>query len=168
MADVSTQQDSRRKPVRIDMTPMVDLAFLLVTFFMLTTTLSKSKVMNLSMPEKSHDKPVNVADDITTTLVLDKDNQLYYYQGAENPEVFTTDYSANGLRKLAIEMIRKGEQVKKNAIFIIKPTKDASYQNVVDVLDEMAITNAKIYAIQQVYPQEIAMIEEYKTQHVAP
>ncbi|MDJ1472932.1 biopolymer transporter ExbD [Cytophagaceae bacterium DM2B3-1] len=164
MAEISSTKNSRMKSVRIDMTPMVDLAFLLVTFFMLTTTLSKPTLMNLTMPEKSED-PVETSERVTTTLVLDKNNQLYYYQGAEDPQVFKTDYSASGLRKLALEMVKKGAAIHKDAIFIIKPTDQASYQNVVDVLDEMTITNVKVYAVQKLYPQEVALIDQYKAKH---
>lgn len=164
MAEISTTKNSRRNSVRIDMTPMVDLAFLLVTFFMLTTTFLKPKIMNLTMPEKSEDT-VETSERVTTTLVLDKNNQLYYYQGAEDPQVFKTDYSASGLRKLALEMVKKGAAIHKDAIFIIKPTDQASYQNVVDVLDEMTITNVKVYAVQKLYPQEVALIDQYKAKH---
>ncbi len=164
MAEVTTHSDSRRKPVRIDMTPMVDLAFLLVTFFMLTTTLSKPKIMKLTMPEQ-HPKPMTTSDEVTTTLVLDKDNQLFYYRGVDNPEVFTTSYAPDGLRKMALEMVRKGVELKKDAVFIIKPTKASSYQNVVDVLDEMKITNVSVYAIQSLHPQEESLIEAYKQAH---
>ncbi|MDJ1499856.1 biopolymer transporter ExbD [Xanthocytophaga agilis] len=165
MAEISSTKNSRMKSVRIDMTPMVDLAFLLVTFFMLTTTFLKPKIMKLTMPEKSKDKEAAVMDKVTTTLVLDKNNQLYYYQGAEDPQVFKTDYSASGLRKLALEMVKKGAAIHKDAIFIIKPTEQASYQNVVDVLDEMTITNVKVYAVQKLYPQEVALIDQYKAKH---
>ena len=165
MADVTTNQDSRRRPVRVDMTPMVDLAFLLVTFFMLTTTLSKAKVMNLTMPKKEVEAPVVVPEDVTTTLVLDKDNRIFYYQGLENPKVQETSYAADGLRKLASAMVQKANGLKKDAIFIIKPTKEASYENVVNVLDEMSITNVPTYAIQQIYPQDEALIATYKKDH---
>ncbi len=166
MADVTTHQDSRRRPVRVDMTPMVDLAFLLVTFFMLTTTLSKPKVMKLTMPQKATDQDIiDVPDDVTTTLVLDKDNRIFYYQGLENPKVEETSYSADGLRKLATSMVQKANGLKKDAIFIIKPTKEASYENVVNVLDEMSITNVPTYAIQQIYDQDVTLIETYKKDH---
>jgi biopolymer transport protein ExbD len=167
MAEVTTSQDSRRKPIRIDMTPMVDLAFLLVTFFMLTTTLSKPKIMKLTMPEKTPNGGL-VPEEVTTTLVLDKDDRIFYYRGADDPEIAETSYASDGLRKMAQEMVRKAANLKKDAVFIIKPTSEASYQNVVDVLDEMKITNVQVYTIQQMYPQEKDLLKTYKLAHSIP
>ena len=147
------------------MTPMVDLAFLLVTFFMLTTTFSKPKTMLLTMPEKpkpNDPPPPKVDERVTTTVVLDKNNRIFYYRGVENPEVFDTNYSPDGFRKMAMEMVAKGKSLQKDAIFIIKPTEEATYKNVVDILDEMKITDSKVYAIQQLYPQDKEIIAKYK------
>ena len=175
MADVDTGgKDSGKKKgpkktsTKVDMTPMVDLAFLLVTFFMLTTTLSKPKTMLLSMPEKpkpTDPPPPKVDERVTTTVVLDKDNRIFYYRGVESPEVMTTDYSAEGFRKMAVEMVAKGKSLQKDAVFIIKPTEESTYKNVVDILDEMKITDAKVYAIQQLYPQDKEIIQRYKQEH---
>jgi biopolymer transport protein ExbD len=175
MADVDTGgKDSGKKKgpkkasTKVDMTPMVDLAFLLVTFFMLTTTLSKPKTMLLSMPEKpkpNDPEPPKVDERVTTTVVLDKKDRIFYYRGVENPEIFTTDYSPEGFRKMAVEMVAKGKSLQKDAVFIIKPTEESSYKNVVDILDEMKITNAKVYAIQQLYPQDKEILQRYKQEH---
>jgi len=168
MAEITTNQTNSRRAIRLDMTPMVDLAFLLVTFFMLTTTFTKPKVMKLSMPEKTATERTTVSEELTTTLVLDKDNRLFYLRGAENPEVKITTYAPDGLRKMAYEMVKRGQQRNEDAIFLIKPTAEASYQNVVDVLDEMAIANVKVYAIQSLRPEEKARIETYKAIHNLP
>ncbi|MDJ1470060.1 ExbD/TolR family protein [Xanthocytophaga flava] len=175
MADVDTggkgggkKKGAKKASTKVDMTPMVDLAFLLVTFFMLTTTLSKPNTMSLNMPEKpkpNDPPPPKVDERVTTTIVLDKNNRIFYYKGVETPEVFTTDYSAEGFRKVAVEMVAKGKSLQKDAVFIIKPTAEASYKNVVDILDEMKITDAKVYAIQQLYPQDKEIIEKYKKEH---
>ncbi len=175
MADVDTggkdggkKKGTKKASTKVDMTPMVDLAFLLVTFFMLTTTLSKSKIMSLNMPEKpkpNDPPPPKVDERVTTTVILDKKDRIFYYKGVESPEVFTTDYSPDGFRKMALEMVAKGKSLQKDAVFIIKPTEESTYKNVVDVLDEMKITNAKVYAIQQLYPQDKEVVQKYKTEH---
>lgn len=174
MAELDTSGGGKNKKkgpkkasTRVDMTPMVDLAFLLVTFFMLTTTFSKPKTMTLSMPEKKTEDmpdPPKVNEKLTTTIILDKKDRVFYYRGVDEPEVFTTDYSATGLRKMAVEQIANAKRMgaDKDAIFIIKPTPESTYKNIVDVLDEMKITNAKIYAIQQLVPQDLELIEKYK------
>jgi biopolymer transport protein ExbD len=164
------KKGTKKASTRVDMTPMVDLAFLLVTFFMLTTTFSKPKIMTLSMPEKKTEDmpdPPRVNEKLTTTIILDKKNRVFYYRGVEEPEVFTTDYSATGLRKMAVEQVAGAKRMgaDKDAIFIIKPTPESTYKNMVDVLDEMKITNAKIYAIQQLLPQDLELIKRYKEEN---
>jgi len=166
--DSGKKKGPKKASTRVDMTPMVDLAFLLVTFFMLTTTFSKPKTMLLSMPEKpkpDDPPPPKVDERVTTTVILEKNNRIFYYRGTEKPDIYTTDYSADGFRKMALEMVAKGRSLNKDAVFIIKPTEESTYKNVVDVLDEMKITNAKVYAIQQLYPQDKDIIERYKKEN---
>src|SRR3954470_24301232 len=70
---------AKKSSTHIDMTPMLDLAFLLLTFFMLTTTFSKPKTMELNMPDKEGEKKeVNNA----LTVLLTGDNKICYYPGA--------------------------------------------------------------------------------------
>ncbi len=110
------KRKAKKHPPRIDMTPMVDLMCLLITFFMLTTAFSKAKIMEIILPEKIQDpnqeQPKAVASR-TVNIVLGPDNKLYWYPGAVKPEDFNnlpplneTDYSANGIRKLLLERNR--------------------------------------------------------------
>lgn len=98
---------AKKLSTRIDMTPMVDLGFLLLTFFMLTTTFSQPKVIGLTPPVKTKQDSTLVKDTLALTVILTKDNRIYYYNGSlkENPDsnnIMTTDYSDNGLRKLVL------------------------------------------------------------------
>jgi len=118
MADVSSgeggggsrhHQKKRAKKLstRIDMTPMVDLGFLLLTFFMLTTTFSQPKVIELTPPIKSKDV-TKIQDTLSLTVVLDKDANIYYYNGqlklaTDSNNIMETDFSDNGLRKLLLD-----------------------------------------------------------------
>ena len=96
---------AKKMSTKIDMTPMVDLAFLLLTFFMLTTTFAKPYVMELNMPVKSDDRPP-VAMSKAMTIILGKDNKAYYYFGLNTPldktvpkpELKVTNFSANGIQ----------------------------------------------------------------------
>lgn len=149
MAEIDTG-GGKKVSTKVDMTPMVDLAFLLITFFMLTTTFSKPKAMEVNMPDKTKDdKTMKVKESLTTVLVLGEDDQLAYYTGFENPEVHLTDYSDQGLRKMLIDKRRivRAQEPGKEPIFIIKAMKTSKYKNMVDVLDEMAITRNTTYAI---------------------
>lgn len=100
----------------MDMTPMVDLMMLLITFFMLTTSLSKAKVMEITLPDKLTDpnqEAPKISASRTLNILLGPDNKLYWYPGAVKPEDYNnlpplreTDYSADGVRKLLLERNR--------------------------------------------------------------
>lgn len=97
----------------MDMTPMVDLMMLLITFFMLTTSLSKSKIMEIMLPEKIKDPnaaPPKISASRTLNILLGPDDKIYWYPGGvdaedyENlPPVFESDYSAEGIRALLLD-----------------------------------------------------------------
>jgi biopolymer transport protein ExbD len=136
---------SHKLSTKIDMTPMVDLGFLLITFFMLTTSLIKPVTMQLNMPDKQKTittSPVRCSESLN--VVIDADNKVHYYQGECNPAVHTTDFSDNGIRQVLFDYKRKiGEKF----TVVIKSTDKAKYRNMVDLLDEMTITNNRHYAI---------------------
>jgi biopolymer transport protein ExbD len=142
MAEVDTG-GGKKVSTKVDMTPMVDLAFLLITFFMLTTTFSKPKAMEVNMPDKVTDDKIDVVkvpESLTTTFVLGEKDIIYYYSGKDNPNVSQTDYSDGGLRRVVLNDIKtKVAQFGKDPIYIIKASKGSRYKNVVDMLDEMAI-----------------------------
>ncbi len=169
---------SKKMSTRIDFTPMVDLGFLLITFFMLTTTLAKPQIMALVMPEKDVEiidrEPVKESK--VLTLILGKDDKVYYYEGITDPKLDSTDFSAEGVRRVILE-----KQVKVKEMFgeeefedfktkeprkgsmlnvLIKPTKDSKYKNLVDVLDEMSITKVRYYVILDVSKLEEEFIKD--------
>ena len=97
---------AKKHSVNVDMTPMVDLGFLLLTFFVLTTQFSKPKTMEIDMPVKPKDTTNNmkVQDKTALTLLLtDRKDKIYYYFGVFKPEtsiIKTTDFSRIGIRKI--------------------------------------------------------------------
>lgn len=98
-----THPTGKRLPIKMDMTPMVDLAFLLLTFFMLTTTLHGRKAMEILMPEKPVDvEPPVVNQERVVTLILGANDKIYWYKGLERT-VDQTDYSVAGVRKLLLD-----------------------------------------------------------------
>ncbi len=99
---------AKKSSTHVDMTPMVDLAFLLLTFFVLTSTFSKPKVLRMIFPEKLDEKTKDqkapeVKDGIT--LLLTGDDKIYYYRGSLKPttELIPIDYTRNGLRKVLVD-----------------------------------------------------------------
>ena len=93
----------KKMNARVDFTPMVDMIMLLVTFFMLCTTLIKPQTMEITMPSDKDDlKQENksqVAADKAITIILDKDDAIYYFEGKpDEAELHKTSYGKNGIR----------------------------------------------------------------------
>ncbi|WP_295770544.1 biopolymer transporter ExbD [uncultured Mucilaginibacter sp.] len=160
---------SKKQSTRVDLTAMVDLAFLLVTFFMLTTTLSKAKAMDLAMPDKDDQKPdvqEPIAASRTLTVLLGSNNKLEWFIGVPGESLTppTVDgYGKEGFRKVLVE---QGQRIKqstgKEMFVIIKPSDKSVYKNMIDVIDELNITNNKLYAIVDITPVEIDLLKRDK------
>ena len=162
---------SKKQNSKVDLTAMVDLAFLLITFFMLTTTLSKPQSMNLGLPDKDPDKDnvdVKVDENRTMTILLGDNNKLVRFVGLLEKPVSggapkDFEYGKDGIRK---ELLSRKQAVleytgtkEKGMIVIIKPSKKSNYRNLVDILDEMAIVGVPTYAIVNEFsPEESKLI----------
>ena len=169
---------SKKQNSKVDLTAMVDLAFLLITFFMLTTSLSKPQSMDLSLPDKDDDptknKDIKVDENRTMTVILGENNKMIYYMGLlaspiAGPKDIT--YGKDGIRR---EVLKRKKSVleysaaqgkpKNGIIVIIKPTKKSTYRNLVDMLDEMAIAGVDTYAIVPEFtPEETKLIDPTNT-----
>ncbi|HPW98381.1 MAG TPA: biopolymer transporter ExbD [Flavobacterium sp.] len=163
---------SKKSNSKVDLTAMVDLAFLLITFFMLTTSLSKPQSMDLGLPDKDEKVDTNIKVDQvrTMTIILGENNKIKWYHGLlESPEPNgkPTDatYGKDGIRKEILKRVKSipiaTGNPKKGMIVIIKPTKKSTYRNLVDILDEMAIANVPTYAIvNDITPEEMKLVDE--------
>jgi biopolymer transport protein ExbD len=153
-----------RHNCKIDMTPMVDLGFLLISFFVITTELSKPTVMNLNMPADG--KSIPLGESNALTIIPAGNNQLFYYFGKweeaeKRGKIYTTTYAGkNSIRNIIAtkqqELDReiKSKGKKDGLMLLIKPTKEASYKNLVDLLDEAIINNVKKYIVIKVSSTE--------------
>ena len=158
----------RRKKMstRVDMTPMVDLGFLLITFFMLTTTFSKPQTMEINLPVKPKGEVTEEQENALKAskafnIIVDGENRLFWYLGLphEPLEPLTeTNYSADGIRKVLLE---KNSTIQ-DMVVLIKPTSAAVYKNVVDILDEMNISNIKRYALIDITPDDLEELQKLK------
>lgn len=162
---------SKKQSTRVDLTAMVDLAFLLITFFMLTTTLAKPQAMDMFMPDKDekNQEQLKVADNRSLNLLLGSNNKIEYYMGTlENQLTPPTieSYGKNGIRKVLLEMNRKVIAItgdpSKGVIVLIKPSDKSNYRNLVDILDEMKIADIKQYAISDIFPPEVELLKRDK------
>ena len=201
MAEVNTDQGggkekggkhskvrAKKASTHIDMTPMVDLAFLLLTFFMLTTTFSKPKTVEINMPLKDGE-PTKVNNAITV-LLSDKD-KVFWYFGEFKPDetqLNQTDFSDNGIRKILLdknsaahaEVKRLEDELAKRQIadstfkrlaveaksqksalmVLIKTDNKAKYRNVIDILDELSIASVGKYAVVDMMKDEYDLIQK--------
>jgi biopolymer transport protein ExbD len=160
---------SKKLSTRVDLTPMVDLAFLLITFFMLTTTLNKPKAMQLNMPKKvEKELEQEIGECQVLNVLIDTLDQVWYYDGLQVAGLKkTTVEGEDGIRKVILKKMKDvpnacpltSKGAKRDAIVLIKLMKTARYKNMVDILDEMDITGCKIYAIQEPDPIEVEAVQ---------
>ncbi|NCA76557.1 MAG: biopolymer transporter ExbD [Alphaproteobacteria bacterium] len=197
------KKGGKRRPkkhsTRIDMTPMVDLMCLLITFFMLTTAFNKPKVMVITMPEKDKkedpkDAP-KISSERTLNILLTEKDEVFYYMGIADPKkpplptLVKTDFSKDGIRKVLLiknrelftkiaeyrdkritgkivvadttadnEIKRLKKEDKRGPIVLIKADAKAKYKDIVNIIDEMAICNVASYAIVDLSPVELEML----------
>ncbi len=149
---------AKKASTRIDMTPMVDLAFLLLTFFVLTSTLNKPQAMQVTMPEKPKegDEQPEINEKNVMTIVLGENNKVYWYMGITDPVVEVTDLSANGVRKILLQ--KKAELPK--LVVLIKALDESRYKNMVDILDEMSISSVQRYALVDITSIDKELVKE--------
>jgi len=157
---------SKKQNSKVDLTAMVDLAFLLITFFMLTTSLSKPQSMDLSMPDTKSKVELKIADARTLTVLVGENNKIMSYMGqfAEPLEApSATTFGKDGIRKIILAKVKSVPIVMQNPkqglIVIIKATKKSNYKNIVDILDEMAICKVPVYAIVKIEKAEEALLK---------
>jgi len=147
---------SKKLSTRVDLTPMVDLGFLLITFFIFTTTMSSPTAMKLNLP-KDTDKPDEqnkLKESAALTVMPSKQNMVYYYEGLDPSKLNQTTFK--GVRDIILDKKRRTDP--KDFMVIIKPTQDATYKNTVDMLDEMKIDDVKRYALVDITPDEYKFI----------
>lgn len=186
---------AKKLSTRVDMTPMVDLGFLLITFFVFTATMSSPTALDLNMPKDVKDEKAKteVKESSVLTIMLGKGNQVYYYEGKLEVTAEKNNFKSSNfkdIRKVILDkkkdVISRGktdltdkqciderEQAKKDGdpdwenaclamdfVVVIKPDKDASYKNVVDILDEMTINQVKRYAMVKIEDVEVELIKK--------
>ena len=144
----------KKHNLKIDMTPMVDLGFLLISFFVITTELSRPKAMDLFMPVDGPPTPAALSK--TITFLAGANNNLFYYYGEEKDAgmqngVFKISWDEkNGIGKIIREkqiQLDNSKGGREEMVVIIKAGKESTYKNVVDILDEMTIHGVTRYAV---------------------
>jgi len=148
----------KKLSTRVDLTPMCDLGFLLITFFIFTTTMSQPTAMRMFLPKdvKNPEEQNKVKNSAVITLMLGKDDKIYYYEGDDPTKMLQTTFKK--VRDVVIDKKRRTDP--KDFVVVLKPTPDATYKNTVNILDEMTIDEVKRYAMVDISPVEYDLIKK--------
>ena len=147
--------------LRVDLTPMVDLGFLLISFFVFTTTISQPKAMKLAIPD-DRDTSSKAPENKTLNLILGENNQAYAYGGAQLNNITYYGNNATSVREAILQKkneIRNKYGNDSGMIVLIKPTSSSTYADVVHTLDEMLICDIKTYVLMDANTAEIKVIK---------
>lgn len=179
MAEVSNSESGNRRSlkrplkrpgnIKVDMTPMVDLGFLLITFFMLTMVLSEPRAMSYAAPKSDGTPPMTISECRTINVIIDSSDRVFVYNGLDMDKMEVTGFDAGkGVRQSLLKRIKhikancpvkkSGEQ--ESTICLIKFLPGASYNSMVNILDEMLITGTETYAIQEVTNDEVVAVQQ--------
>lgn len=180
MAEISTAttsdkpgvRRSKKLSTRVDLTPMVDLGFLLITFFIFTTTMSKPVATRLIMPDDTEPvkDPPNVGISSALTILPVSGNKVFYYHGDIEGALRSGTYGVTTfsmkdgigqvIRDKQLAMDRSKPGSRQDLTLMIKPTAASNYQDVVNSLDEVHINGLKHYALMDITEEEKKMLQE--------
>jgi biopolymer transport protein ExbD len=154
---------AKKLSTRVDLTPMVDLGFLLITFFIFTTTMSQPTAMKLFLP-KDTEKPEEqnkIKETGALTLMLGRDNTIFYYEGILDPN--GANFKSTNYKEVRDVIINKKRTTDpKDFVVVIKPGPESTYKNTVDILDEMTINDVKRYAMVDIAEAELQLVRASK------
>ncbi len=176
---------AKKLSTRIDMTPFVDVILLLIIFFVFTTTMSSPTTMDLNMPKDTDkkDEETKIKQSGALNILLGKDDALFYYEG--ELDATASNFKSASFSEIRDVIINKKKDVmsryvtdpaceakaiaekksiddacrQKDFFVVIKPTDDATYKNVVDILDEMTINKVARYALVKPFPTELDLVK---------
>lgn len=148
------KKKAKRVPIRIDMTPLVDVAFLLLTFFMLTTVFSKPQTMELNLPPDDKTQ-VEVAESNLMTLRVMADSTVWHAMGTAAPK--QVEFSK--LREFLLEANRANPKL----ITLVKVDRDGSYALMVDVMDELNLANVTRFSLAQLTDKDKSVVEKVRS-----
>jgi len=162
---------AKRHSTKVDFTPMVDLGFLLITFFILTSQPQEPEEMRLLLPADGGDG-TKLAKSTALTIIPIDNQKVFYYHGdfsesiATNSFGFTVYNEKSGIGKLIkdkkVALANSKKFKADDLMLIIKPTGKTTLGNIVDALDEVRINDLKHYAFVDIDPIEENFLKSKK------
>jgi biopolymer transport protein ExbD len=140
----------RRVNIRIDMTPMVDVAFLLLIFFMVTTVFRQPQAMEMNMPPP--DAKVKVAESNVLSIFVAPNSHMFYQMGGKGS---MTSVGIKELHTLFLESSKLNPQL----IILVKLNREAPYKMMVDIMDELEMANMQRFSLVPMSDEEAKKIE---------
>ena len=141
---------------------MVDLGFLLITFFVFTTTMSQSTAMNMNEPKDDDTtQQLKVKNSGAMTILLGQKDQVYYYFGQLDPNTLSEQFKSSSFKDIRDIIVKKKKSTPEgDLMYIIKSAPKSTFKNAIDILDEMSISAIKPghYAEVDITPQEMELI----------
>jgi biopolymer transport protein ExbD len=154
---IDSGKKTGKRSTRVDLTPMVDLGFLLITFFIFTTALSKPTGLKVYLPKSVPDhEEIETPRSGAFTILLAGQRQIYYYEGDDPRLMHSTDL--NAIRNVIIDKKKRTDP--KKFMVIIKPGRDSNFHTLVSIMDEMTINGVKHYAMVDPEPIENKLIKQ--------
>jgi biopolymer transport protein ExbD len=153
----------KKLSTRVDLTPMVDLGFLLITFFVFTTTMSQSTAMNMNEPKDDPDQQLKVKNSGAMTILLGKNNQVFYYYGQLEADKLSEQFKSSTFKEIRDLIVAKKKATPiDDLMYIIKSDDNSTFKNAIDILDEMTISTVPPghYAEVDMTPTEKLMIQQ--------
>jgi biopolymer transport protein ExbD len=152
----------RHKNVRVDLTPMVDLGFILITFFIFTTSMSEPKSLKLRLPALTSTDSMQSAENATLNLILDANDIVWYYTGTDQAKMMSARNISQTRHIIQEHKWRVTESfgTGKEAVVLIKPSRESTYRNLVDLLDEMVINEISRHILMDPTAEELASIQQ--------
>ena len=154
---------AKKLSTRVDLTPMVDLGFLLITFFVFTTTMTQSTAMNMNEPKDDSTQIMKVKNSGAMTILLGKSDQLYYYYGQLDADKLSEQFKSSSFKEIRDLIVAKKKATPiDDLMYIIKSDKESTFKNAIDILDEMVICDVPPghYAEVDITPIEQMLIQK--------
>ncbi|MEO6488621.1 MAG: biopolymer transporter ExbD [Ferruginibacter sp.] len=153
----------KKQSTRVDLTPMVDLGFLLITFFVFTTTMSQSTAMNMNEPKDDSTQQLKVKNSGAMTILLGSNDEVYYYYGQLEADKLSEQFKSTNFKEIRDLIVAKKKSTNiDDLMYIIKSDKRSTFKNAIDILDEMTISAVPPghYAEVDMTPTEELMIKQ--------
>jgi biopolymer transport protein ExbD len=148
------RRKGRRLGIRIDMTPLVDVAFLLLTFFMFTTSMSRPQTMEINLPPDKEVK-VEVAETGLLTLRINAKGEVFWNYGITSPKRLPAEER--------LKFLREQQQTNPKLVALVKVDRTGKFSYLVNMIDELNVAGIQRFSIGQLLDQDKALIAKVQS-----